>query len=443
MLGNLNLKLIFEKSNQLGFSQCRIYAERTLTTHVEIQDKDQRSHVQESGGISLELTKTEQNNPLTLRTNQFSTEAILTLLEVELSPSEASEVSVPTNFTNGSLGKKMETLQRLVRKINLDNSLQKPIHFRYQDQKQLFQVCSHPDKIESGETNVGEVKVDVISQFRGKNLEFTQEICSTNLDDFERQLQALPEQIQKRIFLGSTERWPLPSGELPVGWSAQAIAKLTDCFIRGFEGDLVLRDFSFLCDSALPFNFNFSLQEANISTTVVVDHEGLSRKPVVIFDGKKPRTLATDSWVAKEFEVDSTGHSRRASFDSPSSIGFWHPVLKGHQETDSVLHLMEKGIWIEEIEIQELDLISGDITLHISQANLVHQSQIGESIEPFSWTLCLSDFMGSLTHFNKDGITNGFFHTKQKQRIFTEYTTPAGLSSVLNLPGTVPQTHYW
>ena len=79
MLGNLNLKLIFEKSNQLGFSQCRIYAERTLTTHVEIQDKDQRSHVQESGGISLELTKTEQNNPLTLRTNQFSTEAILTL----------------------------------------------------------------------------------------------------------------------------------------------------------------------------------------------------------------------------------------------------------------------------------------------------------------------------------------------------------------------------
>lgn len=442
MLENLDRKLIFQKIEELGYSSCKIYAERTITTLVEIQDKDQKSYSQESGGLSLELGKKGNGPVIHLRTNQFSTGALLKLLGCNDAMIEPREPSARASQSL-VLAKKLQNLQLLIRKINLDNTLSSPVRFRYQDQRQVFELCTHPDRIEQGESSLGEVKVDVVSALRGKTLAFCYEMSSGDLADFERKLQCIPEEIRRRIEMGSTERWPLPEGEISVGWSSKALAKLTDCFVRGFEGDLVLKNFSFLAGTSLPLNFKFSLQEHPATKSSTIDHEGEPRKPVLIFDGQKPRSLATDLFIANEFAVDSTGHSRRASFDSSSSIGFWHPILKGHSETDSILELMSEGIWVEDLEIQELDLISGHVTLHLSQAHLVHQNQIGESIEPSNWTLCLSDLMGSLSYFSKNASTLGLFHTKQKQRILTEYTTPDALSPSLRLPGSVPKNHYW
>ncbi|MFM8316336.1 MAG: metallopeptidase TldD-related protein [Deltaproteobacteria bacterium] len=443
MLENLNLELIFKKSAELGLSNFRIYAERTTTTHVEIEHKDQRARHMESGGLSVEYQTSLQGCWTTLRTNQFTTESVLDLLGLNPHEEKAVKAAPKKQSDSFNLGKKISTLQLLVRKINLDNSLSQPVSFSYREKRQRFQFCSHPNRISEGEIEQGEAQFDVQSSFRGNPLCFSHKLSSSDLETLEKDLQKIPEQIQAKIQLGSTEKWPLPEGNIPVGWSCKALAKITSCFVRGFEGDLVLKNFSYLAHATLPFKFNFSIEEQPLKTNHLIDHEGSPKKNRVIFDGQKPRALATDCETAQAFAVESTGHSRREAFDRPSSIGFWHAVLKGHEPVASVLELMTEGIWVEEIEIEELDLISGYVTLNFSQANLVHQGQIGESIKPFNWTLSLEQIMGSLHHFSKESQTTGLFHIKQKQRILTEYTMPSALSLNLKLPGSVPKTHYW
>lgn len=443
MLAKLDRGLIFKKIKELGYSSAQLYAERTTTTQVEIQDKDHKVRHFESGGISIELAQMTTGTISTFRTNQFSTEAVLALLEPRNIPMGIYNSAPSSPSSQYSLGMKLQSLQLLVRKINLDNTLVTPVHFFYQEKRQRFECCNESLEISTGEVETGEVKLQVRSSHRGQNLNFCHEMSSSNLKDLAQQLNKLPEEIQRRIRLGSTERWPLPQGELQVAWSSKALAKMLACFIRGFEGDLFLKNFSFLSKASLPLPFKFSIYESPDVTHLEVDHEGGTRKPLVVFDGKSPKALALDSLTANELNVESTGHSRRESFESVPSIGFWHPHLKGHSKVDSILGMMSQGIWVEDLEIDEWDLISGLVSLHFSQTNLVHQGQLGESIEPFNWTLSLTDLLGSMTHFSTQTTTCGLFHSKQKQKIFTQYTTPVALSSALDLPGSVPASHYW
>jgi predicted Zn-dependent protease len=443
MLAKLDRDLIFKRIKELGYSSAQLYAERATTTQVEIQDKDQKARHFESGGISIELTQMTTGTLSTFRTNQFSTEAVLALLEprnITIGSYKASPSSPGSHY---SLGKKLQSLQFLVRKINLENALVTPVHFFYQEKRQRFECCNESLEISTGEIETGEVKLDIKSCYRGQNLNFCLQISSSSLEGLAQQLNKLPEEIQRRIRLGSTERWPLPEGKLQVAWSSKALAKMLACFIRGFEGDLFLKNFSFLSKAALPLPFQFSIYESPDGNHLGVDHEGRNRKPLIVFDGKRPRALALDSLTADELSVESTGHSRRESFESIPSIGFWHPHLKGHSEVDSILGMMSQGIWVEDLEIDEWDLISGLVSLHFSQTNLVHQGQLGESLEPFAWTLSLTDLLSSMTHFSTQTATCGLFHCKQKQKIFTEYTTPMALSNALKLPGSVPASHYW
>jgi len=444
MLEKLDLDLIFHLVREAGFSSCRFYAERTSTTEFEIEDKDNKTRHSESGGLSIELKKEGSDTLFTFRTNQFSTQSVLSLLG--LSCAEATDRESPpppSSVSSLSMGKKLQSLQLLIRRINLENSLTKPISFWFREKKQKYQTAQTPDGIKSGEIELGEARFQIESSYKGKPLNFSHHLSSGSLDDLWNQLQSLLGQIQKRIKLGSSEQWPLPEGPVPVGWSSQSLAKLADCFLRGFEGDLVLKDFSYLNSLSLPLGCQFSIQEKEPPLSQDIDHEGSPRKSILIFDGQKPKGLATDQTVANEFSISSTGHSRRESFERPSTISFWHPILQGNSEVNSVLSLMSEGIWVEELDVQDLDLITGTVTLYFSQINLVHQGAIGESIQPFSWTVSLLELLTSLTHFSQEKSTTGLFHTKQKQRILTEYTTPSALSLSINLPGSVPKTHYW
>jgi predicted Zn-dependent protease len=443
MLEKLDLDLIFHLVREAGFSSCRFYAERTLTTEFEIEDKDNKSRHHESGGLSIELKKEGNQTLFTFRTNQFSTQSVLNLLGLPQGETLDKNIPAPTIASSLTMGKKLQNLQLLIRRINLENSLTKPISFWFREKKQKYQWAQSPGEIKSGETELGEARFQIESSYKGKPLNFSHHLSSGSLDDLWTQLQSLLSQIQKRIKLGSSEQWPLPEGPLPVGWSSQSLAKLADCFLRGFEGDLVLKDFSYLNSLSLPLDYHFSIQEKEPPLSQDIDHEGSSRKSILIFDGQKPKGLATDKKVASEFSISSTGHSRRESFERPSTISFWHPVMRGNREVDSVLSLMSEGIWVEELDIQDLDLITGTVTLYFSQLNLVHQGAIGESVQPFSWTVSLLELLASLTHFSQDKSTTGLFHTKQKQRILTEYTTPSALSLSINLPGSVPKNHYW
>ncbi len=443
MLEKLDLHLIYSLAREAGYSTCHLYAEHTATTEFELCDKENRTRHFESGGISIELKKENSETLYTFRTYQFSTEAILKLLGFAV-PLEKTDLVHKTSTPKlPLLGKKLQNLNLLIRKINLENSLTKPVSFWFQEKRRKYQSSNDPNEIRSGEIEQGEIKLEIESSYKGKPLNFSYHFSKGNLEELWNELHNILPQIQRRIKLGSTDQWPAPQGPLPVGWSSRSIAKLVDCFIRGFEGDLVLKDFSYLPQLKLPLNFNFSLREKEPLSKESIDHEGSTRKPMIIFDGKKPKGLATDQIVAKELSVAPTGHSRRESFEAPSTISFWHPLMESSSRVNSVLSQMAEGLWVEEIEIKELDLLSSRATIYFSQVNLVHQGEIGESVEPFSWTLSLIELMGTLTHFSNDTSTTGLFHTKQKQRILTEYTTPDALSAEIFIPGSVPKGHYW
>lgn len=443
MLGKLDLSLIFSKVKQAGYSYCKLYAERTTVLELEIYDKENRARHSESGGLSIELSKTGDSLPQTFRTNRLKTEEVLNLLELPYAPSEISQPICPPTAKTNLAGEKIQKLNLLIRKINLENSLSKPVFFWFQERNQIYETATCPNEVKIGESEQGEFRVRVDSQLKGKNLSFQTHFSTGVIEDLWKELDRLLGNIQRRIQLGSTERWPAPQGPISVGWSPSSIAKLVDGLVRGFEGDLVLKNFSFLSNLTAPLNFNFSLREKETPPDSQIDHEGLTRRPIIILDGKKAKGLATDGKLAREFSVVPTGHSRRDSFEDPSTVSFWHPVLESPHSIGSVISEMKEGLWVEELEILELDIISGRVTLLFSQVNLVHQGEIGESVEPFSWTLSLIDLMRTMTHFSNQPQTVGLFHTKQKQRILTEYTTSAALSKHLEVPGTVPKSHYW
>ena len=443
MLENVDLHLIYRLVQEAGYELCHFYAERTITTDFEINDKECKSRHSESGGLSIQLQKKNEEKKYTFRTQQFSTQSILELLNLPFTFSPPQEPLKGPNSTPSLTGKKLQNLQLLIRKINLDNAISQPVSCCFQEKQQTYQSATAPGEIKSGEYHLGDVTLVIETLHKGTALNFSHQLSSTNLEGLWEQLQQLISNIQRRILLGCTEQWPVPSGPIAVGWSSQSIAKMTDCFLRGFEGDLVLKNFSYLTQLSLPLNYNFTIEEMPPPANQNNDHEGSDRKPLIIFDGKKPRGLATDKTVAQEFSVASTGHSRRESFEHPSTIGFWHPTIKGTTEVDSVLPLLTAGLWVEELEIKEFDLVSGTGTLYFSQVNLVHEGAIGESVAPFFWTVSLPEIMGSLTHFSNQTSTLGLFHTKQKQRVLTEFTAPSALSSELDLPGSVPKSHYW
>ena len=443
MLRKLDLRLIFTKIKEAGYTSCQIYAERTNLLELEIYDKENRARHSESGGLSIELLRPNDDFPRVFRTNHFSTESVLKLLELPFSESEIKVQSMEPSTNSSMIGEKIRKLNLLVRKINLENSLSKPVFFWFQERRQIYEIAVSADEIKSGENEQGEFKVNVESSLKGKPLCFNTHFSTGMITELWKELDSLLPKIQRRIILGSTEQWPAPQGPIPVGWSATSMAKLIDCLIRGFEGDLVLKKFSYLSELEAPLNFNFSVQEKDNEASARVDHEGYLRRPILIFDGQKPKGLATDSRLASRFSVAPTGHSRRESFEDLSTISFWHPVLHSSNTVGSVIEEMKEGLWVEEVEILELDVILGRVTLRFCQVNLVHQGEVGESVEPFSWTLSLVDLMRTMTHFSKETQTVGLFHTKQKQRILTEYTISAALSSHLDIPGSVPKSHYW
>jgi hypothetical protein len=89
------------------------------------------------------------------------------------------------------------------------------------------------------------------------------------------------------------------------------------------------------------------------------------------------------------------------------------------------------------------DAATGDLELLLNESYLVHQGVEGEPIEPLLLKTSLADLLESFQEFGKERLTTGLVTKKDRQRLFTEITTPAALSRPLQLPGSVPNNHYW
>ncbi len=243
--------------------------------------------------------------------------------------------------------------------------------------------------------------------------------------------------------LTAVTRWPAPQGDLPVLWSARSVAKIQMLFLRAFEGDLVLGNRSFLNALALPQNLSFTLEDRPQATGEQVDHEGSERKRTVLWRDGRPTALACNKRVAGQLEVPPTGHARRESFESPATVGFWHPHLEAANPRESLLAEMEKGISVREMEVLAYDPASGQATLRLSDCRLVHHGAEGEPVEPMVLAIGLMELLESFETFESAPHTTGLATSKQSQRLYTEITTPAALSRPLTLPGSVPLNHYW
>ncbi len=236
-------------------------------------------------------------------------------------------------------------------------------------------------------------------------------------------------------------KWPAPRGSVPVLWSARAVAKLQMLFLRGFEGDRVLRGNSFITESDLR-DLAFTLEDRPPNAGEAVDHEGSLRRVITLLRDGRPTALACNRKVAEELDVASTGHARRQSFENSATVGFWHPHLEGQQKGGSLLSAMDHGISVHDFEILGFDPRSGEVELRLN-AVLVHHGAEGEPLEPVVLGVRLPELMASLKEFEEVRSTTGLAVGKQSQRVFTEVTAGRALSRPLLIPGSVPLHHYW
>lgn len=236
-------------------------------------------------------------------------------------------------------------------------------------------------------------------------------------------------------------RWPAPRGNVPVLWSARAVAKLQMLFLRAFEGDRVLRGHSFLTDSDLR-DLAFTLEDRPPAAGEAFDHEGSPRRIVTLLRDGRPTALACNRRVAEELEVAPTGHARRQSFESTATVGFWHPHLEGRNKGANLLPSMDHGISVHDFEVVRFDSTSGEAELRLN-AVLVHHGAEGEALEPIVLRVPLLELMASLREFEEARLTTGLAVGKQSQRVFSEVTAGRALSRPLLIPGSVPLHHYW
>ncbi len=243
-----------------------------------------------------------------------------------------------------------------------------------------------------------------------------------------------------RASLTPTTRWPAPMGEVPILWSARAVGRLQLLFLQAFEGDRVLGGMSFLSELSLPVALRFTVVDR---PPIQADHEGSTRKQMILFKKGKPTGLACNTRVAHELDVAPTGHARRASFDSPATIGFWHPHLEGDALSDGLLAQMDRGISVKDLEVEAFNPATGQVSLKLTRAYLVHQGCEGELMEPVRLSMPLLTILESFQNFERVSETTGIAVGKAHQKMFTELTAPAALSAPIPFPGSVPAGHYW
>jgi len=232
--------------------------------------------------------------------------------------------------------------------------------------------------------------------------------------------------------------WPVPDGDIPIFWSSRAVAKICLPFVRAFEGDRLLEGESLLShwpkDALLPF----LIEE---SPACSIDHEGQPTKPLLLFDGRRPRALLVDKTLAAAFSVDSTGHARRRSYREKNHVLSWAAEIVS--QVEALEGLPEWGLSVRDVDLTSIDPRSGSVHLCLRDARLVHQGVEGEAIEPVTLEIFLVDLLRSWRAFSKSPDIYGQLLYKDQMGYLSELKAPAALSPRVRLPGRVPPQHYW
>jgi hypothetical protein len=438
MLNGLDVEKLFAACQSSGFENPELYVEDSQIAHVLFQGRSDAIRFETRQGMSLAARK---NGTLYhFLCDGFSLAPLFAQLSPSLgAPPAAHEPAKRANPAGDAVHALLQTFRNAFSTSN--ELLQFPlvqavlVYRRYQVARET------PALVEGQEENA-----EVLAQWqigepsrrqkweraRGSVTGLLAEVNSSH---------GLARAVRQS--LSTQTRWPAPNGQVPILWSARSVAKIQMLFLRAFEGDRVIDNRSFLNELAVPNQFTFTVEDRPAQAGVEVDHEGSLRKSTVLFREGRPTALACNKKLAQQLEVPPTGHARRQSFDLPATVGFWHLHLEGKKTHDTLLPLMAQGISVREMEVLSYDAATGDLELLLNESYLVHQGVEGEPIEPLLLKTSLADLLESFQEFGKERLTTGLVTKKDRQRLFTEITTPAALSRPLQLPGSVPNNHYW
>lgn len=457
MLERIDIDKVFSAARSRGYTIAEIYAETSYRSTVDIhavsirgriighhEGKIEDVRLTTTGGIALRLSDGRMTRQLA--TNTISTRALLQLLGDAAADSAPREAALqPEEFPFGGMQEKVRALGHVSRAVlGMEGDGVKLPRFQYRDTVKYFEVVTSSGLTTQGREEAVEAAALWALEKDGKLHHFRHE---TFADQIEKTLSDFTKRnpFQRRIenSIGLLSPWPAPQGNIPVLWSPRALSKLVLQFLRGFEGDLVLGNLSFLTELALPLSLPFSVYDTPDTGRLPCDNEGSPRRKVAVFQEGRPKALACNNSVAEELQVPSTGHCRRESLYAAPTVGFWNPVLHAPQASGDLLLGMDWGISVRDLDVVRFHPTSGDIELKLTEALLVHHGEEGEWIAPVTISVNLLDLLQGLQQFGEHSETTGLQCAKRQQKFITEVSTPAAMSEPLPIPGDVPLNNYW
>jgi len=440
MLKNIDVGKVFRVAQSRGYIDCEIYAESVLHTQISFRGKIQDVRLFQTGGVSLrchdgdKVRHVSSHNP--------TTESLLALLGHEEPGGPGSQ-----SFERAESAihpQKFDTVLALARALGCESNVAHLPSLTYADQFKTFAVADSAGIRAGGDEESASLHCEWFGQREGREIPFREERHRSRILRLLEEI-ANPTDFKERIerTLNPPPPWPSPRGEIPVLWSARAFSKLCLQFLRAFEGDLFLRSASFLTDLPTPLPLHFRVEDVPDTTYLPVDHEGSPRRTITLFHEGRPKGLACDREIARQLSVPSTGHCRRQSYQTPPTVGFWNPTIRGHRRTENLMKNMEWGLFVDDIHVIKFCPLSTELTFQLRGSRLVHHGEKGEAIEPITLTFPLLDLLQRARLFSEQGQTFGFPIYKHGQSFLTEIVSPEALSDPLAIPGQVPPSNYW
>lgn len=415
---------LLNESQRLGFTFSRIYIEKSEWCSIDMTPLGENVQCVSGGGISI-----QSFNGVSYQTfvgNSLSGDVILSSLKGKRMPVGALHTSKPGLNT---IHENLRKLKAFSKEIG-----ERGFSYSFQESRKYFEVADFSGL--RGDGNESHVTFKCWRESGGSH---------HRVPIFKRDFQSKEALFEKMgewdesTFVWDHQGWPAPSGTFSVVWSHNALSKLILCFLRIFEGDLVLRGGSILSKISGKLPFHFALSEETLVPSF--DHEATERKKMKIFEEGTPKTYICDRRTGERLKCESTGHCRRESFRSNPTVSFWAPQLEPYQTLKDVNSAIQSGIRVDDIEVIHFEPSTGKIIFDFSSAHFIHHGEKGERMAPLLIQSNLLDILATITHFSCTQETVVLEQLKDGQKLKVFLRTPEGLSHSFDLPGS--QSRYF
>jgi TldD protein len=443
----LDLERVFQALRALGADDIELYAESRTTHQLDIWDRVHHGRSLQDRGLSIYCRKGETS--FHFCSNLWDTESVLKLIAGKPLKDDAVSAAIPpVKVAATKPGSAPLLAPHCVTVLHVARAAFAPAAscgLWFEEE-----ICNFWVTRESAGWTAGSRK-SVRTQARWK---IEQEGAPSRTYEWERSgldPDAFVDGLKNEFWLseavkksaGRLSTWPAPTGELPVFWSSQALAKIALPFVRAFEADLFLKDQSLLQKLSFPARWGFTLTDMPQTAQPGVDAEGNTVAQLVVLKNGKPRGLACNRRTAGEMQVPETGHSRRQNFRHLPVPAFWNVALHWSETEPDLLARCQSGIWVEDVEVLESDPASGLICLATRKAFLMHEKTLGEPIENVVFEMEVHDFLANIEGAGEKQKTFGFEIQKEGQRLTTQIQLPDVFTPAFPFPGSVPSDTYW